>query len=142
MAISRPQRYHTRGLSWQITGTPGVRQTRIRLLGQGRFDLGVRRLAARDLVLRLRRNSPVDTGAMRQSERNEGDAAIIGPRRRPGDRSKFYALPANRRSRRPGYIERSINQTTNHVLKYERQQRAADRDMFDLATVLTRGRRV
>ena len=141
MAITRPQNYTARGLTWQITGTPYVRRTRIRLLAQGRFDVGVRRLASGDLVLRLRRNSPVDTGAMRQSVHQEGDATIIGPRRRPGDRSKFYALPANRRSRRPAYIERSISETTRHVLNYERERNAAERDMFDLATVLVRGRR-
>ena len=140
MAIVRPQRFASRGLVWQITGTPYRRRTRIRLLRQGRYrtqlDVGMRRRAARDLTLRLRRNTPIDTGALRQSGHNEGDAAILGPRRRPVDNSKFYALPANRRSRRPAYIERSINQTSRDMVGLLNEQQGAERDMFDLAGVL------
>ena len=137
MPIARPQRYTSQGLVWNITGTPYVRRTRIRLLQQNRFGIGLRRVAARDLVLTLRRRAPVRTGRLRLSIHNEGDAAILGPRiyRNPltGDRpEQFYALPANVRSRRPYYIEQSIGIVSRNILQYERARDDADYDYSEL----------
>ena len=137
MPINRPQRYTSQGLVWNITGTPYVRRTRIRLLQQNRFGIGLRRVAARDLVLTLRRRAPVRTGRLRLSIHNEGDAAILGPRiyRNPltGDRpEQFYALPANVRSRRPYYIEKSIFAVSKAMIDYERNRGEVQGDLTEL----------
>lgn len=160
MAIGSAQRFESHGLTWEITGTPYVRRTRIRLLRTGEcakfLDGGIRRRAARRAVLVLKRNAPVDTGKLRESIHNVDDAVIIGPK--PYNRqklkaqragriykqrkrgrvklAKWYALPANVRSRQPEYVERSLAMVSKEIKDLCDGVVSAERDMFDLAAIL------
>ena len=144
MAISTPQRYLSDGLVWRITGSPYTRRTRITLLLQGRYAACLRenrelhRGAIATAAGALRVNAPVDTGMLRASVRNEGEAVTLGPepydrtllkarlagratvrrRRRGRPRlSKYYALPANARSGRQEYIERSLDIASKPIIE-------------------------
>ena len=121
-----------------------MRRTRITILLQGRYAVCLRenrelRLGAMaTLAGALRVNAPVDTGMLRASIRNEGEAVTLGPdpydrtllkarlagratvkRRRRGRvrLAKFYALPANARSHRQAYIERSIDTASKPIIE-------------------------
>ena len=104
-----------------ITGVPYRQPTSIRLVD---VHPGDRELATYDLEQRLIRNAPRDTGALAASPRRiPGGLVTLGPLRNPRTGSRFYALPANRRSRRPGYIDRSIRDTQSDLRVLERQRR-------------------
>ena len=131
-----PGRHEASGLVWSVAGTPYTKRTTIRLLLQGKFKGCLRdhpellQQAHVVLVQALQQNTPVHTGQLAGSIRLEhlGRAAVsIGPqpynrqkliaaiegrvykqRKRRIKMAKYYAIPANERSGRPSYIERSI----------------------------------
>lgn len=163
MPIRHPQRLTIGALTWEITGTPHRRRTRIRLLRQGPFadqlTVEIRRRAARDAVLELRGRAPVDTGELRQSIHNQNDNTLIGPR--PYNRSRlkairagrsykprkaggprlarYYALPANVRSRRPAYIEQSLRAVTTRIQALLSAQSNVDDAIVQLEDALVVG---
>lgn len=164
MPIDRPQRYHYKGLEWEITGTPGVRETKVRLLIAGRWskilerDIGLRMRAARDLTLTARQKSEgsIDTGQRNLSMRNEGTYFIVGPkpydrtrlkarragrevkrRRRGRPRlSRYYALYSNRTSRTPGWLDDSIHDVSDRLIRVLIQIEQAQAQGQSLTAVL------
>ena len=139
MPISSPERLDVDGLVWSVTGTPHRARTVIALLNQGpyadclRESPDLREVAVETLRDALVAEAPVDTGMLRDSIRIElgGRAAVsLGPnlydrtalktgRVRGGKvrRVGYYALPANDRSHRPGYVERSVNRASAGILR-------------------------
>ena len=163
MPITRPQRYHYKGLEWEITGTPGVRETKVRLLASGRWgralqrDIGLRYRAARDLTLTARQKSEgsIDTGQRNLSMRNEGTYFIAGPkpfnraelkakragrqyrpRKRNPRKSGNYALYSNRTSRTPGWLDDSIHDVSDRMIRVLIQIEQAQSQGQSLAAAL------
>ena len=134
------------GLVWRIGGREYVTNTTITLLMQGRYARALReqpalvRQATERLAQLLRVFSPIRTGRLRGSIRigswGNTPSVILGPEKfnrqaaiarmegrtyRPRKRNPkltgFYALPANRRSRRPNYIERAIDVVSREITR-------------------------
>ena len=120
MAISTPQRYLSDGLVWRITGSPYTRRTRITLLLQGRYAACLRenrelyRGAIATAAGALRVNAPVDTGMLRASVRNEGEAVTLGPE--PYDRTLLKArLAGSGPLRVRGGVGRGVGQSSQSI---------------------------
>lgn len=141
------------GLRWHVQGTPGARRTTIRLMKQGQhkelLTPEVRRGAVHNALQHMLPNIPVDTGKLKQSAVVINDMLVLGPKpynrqkllaeragrkyrqrkKGPVVKAKWYALPANTRSRMPGYIENALEAASkdliNQLQGQEAQARAA-----------------
>lgn len=161
MALNSPQRYTSRGLTFEITGRPGVSRTRIRLLYQGRYGRVLREnptiwtTAAGLMAQYLRENMPVDTGMMVASVRveNPGRIPIVTfgpnaynraklkaqqagrvykPRKQNPKKSKNYGLWANDTSFNAGFIEDAINRTAAEIVRIAEQVEDAQQAQQEL----------
>lgn len=149
--IETPTTYESSGVVWSVRGRPGSARTVIKMLVRGNYAQCIRKhpeivdLGVQTLAEELRNRAPVDTGMLRSSirinpmsglpsvtlgpepyNRTAMKAALAGRtvRRRRGGRprlSKYYAIYANRSSRRPNYIEDSLIAASREVARACRQ---------------------
>lgn len=161
MALSGPGVINEQGIYWEVLGKPYSNRTAIRVLRRGPYaeylDRPMRTRLARMLVLELRARVPVDTGMLRESIYNNGEWVFLGPRpynrnrlkairagrvykprKRNPKLAKYYALPANERSRNPEYVEESISAVTGTALDSIQQQQRVERELYDLVAVIDR----
>ena len=142
MPISTPQRYTTGDFTFEISGRVGKARTRIRPLQVGRYANILRdnpeiwTEAAQNLANILRRNIPVDTGRLRNSVRVERYGRNVFVTLGPDNR--YYALPANRTSRRAGYIEKSLNQISRQMSEAARSVRSTEELQDELSGQMRR----